>query len=834
MNTPMQYQQLIEQCHHDEPTLDTIALFICLFCRENGYLTPTLLLKILLDDECYIHITATHCNLLFHDDKRQYHMVLSSPLYYALLCIQQRHDFRQVLRATTTKQLERSSFHMLKGMFPYVHNRTFKALVNSTSVMFATTQFTTLRGDLEKQQALSIERYQALTQEQSVKKLAQPSNNNTLLPGPLNSRQKNTSIAHFTASEDMNQKAEIMLNKVIKLLRPRVYKNKQTVKQFHTVHTRKPLIKIIDEAMNEITAHDNGSCFHICALTLIKDYLVNGNKRPFLSISSIRNYIDVFNKLDSHLFNQAVADGELMHYLHQTVRRNHFNLISIEQMSYSIKKLAVLFSDLNIADCVFKKDKLVVYAKAEYITYTEFLAVIYRIQHVAKHLNLQQIYGQIFAVLMGYFGGLRRMEVLCIRHQDIKIEPRETHHRITVRIKNTSEYQTKHQSSRTLYLYIPTEAQQLLSDTLQVLTVRAHQPSDAVLNINELSISQRNTLFIDPVSAHLKLVTHDKVVFHSLRHSFAMNTLMQYRASMDIESFALPSMMMNSRALFIDSLLEKFDCLSAEEACEITRKFLGHAYFTTTLCTYLQGSAFYYLFSPELNNVSITRKVLVSMMQKDRAFKANSFTEKRITQLIKRKQLIPHDVDRQYKIDTHSLQILFTQHNVKKEMQYKLGSTRPKANHNNVNMVIPLIHYIKQHPSIDIIDFTIGELLLHQHQALTQEKQGLSSTVNRYQTVLQSFLEQDVSVGSLKLKQKWYLRDYFSLLSNAPKTLKGARVLSSKGIDRHIRRNIEKALKQSRLWRFTNTTKYFTRPPKYSHVINDDALHIIIKFLKGK
>ena len=246
---------------------------------------------------------------------------------------------------------------------------------------------------------------------------------------------------------------------------------------------------------------------------------------------------------------------------------------------------------------------------------------------------IQTVYAQVFTVILAYFAGLRRMEIVRIRHQDFTL----THNGFIARVKATAEGKPKNNSSRTVYVYLPSEIHALLKTCLTILRCQPGQtiqPKQPILAFAGQSLAERVSTIIQPVLLMLKMVIGDDVVLHSLRHAYAMNTLMQYRAVYEPTSFVLPAELVNSHRLFDEKILGNLTCVSLFEACENTREHLGHKHFATTLQTYLRARLLCVIRSESPTHYSISQAFSHPVAKRPCAIR-NSHTESKIGSLIK-------------------------------------------------------------------------------------------------------------------------------------------------------------------------------------------------------
>jgi integrase len=197
------------------------------------------------------------------------------------------------------------------------------------------------------------------------------------------------------------------------------------------------------------------------------------------------------------------------------------------------------------------------------------------------------------AALLGFFGMLRRGEVLRLRCKDIAFEPKSG--RLTLHITSTEEGQTKNGQSRMVYTTIPHCYRKLFQ---VILKVKEDAPPTApLLGFNQEKYHSRQLYYLLPVSRALKVLFGKHVNFHHLRHSGVYVLMLQalhmishtperYRGNTALEQEVMSSVSIATRFdywLEGRDIREVNDGILLDEVC----KQIGHAHYATTRWSYL-------------------------------------------------------------------------------------------------------------------------------------------------------------------------------------------------------------------------------------------------------
>ncbi|EMD77423.1 phage integrase [Vibrio diabolicus E0666] len=199
----------------------------------------------------------------------------------------------------------------------------------------------------------------------------------------------------------------------------------------------------------------------------------------------------------------------------------------------------------------------------------------------------------VMATLLGFFGMLRRGEVLRLRCQDIQFVPKTG--LLTLTIMNTAEGRTKNGQPRTVYTTIPKQYRKLFQ---VILTIKKDDPPESpLLGFKGEKYHSRQLYYFVPITRALKMRFGTQMKFHHLRHSgvhmlmiqvlhFVSRTPAQARGDTRLEKEVMSDSVIATRFNYWlegRELSEVNDGIFFDEVC----KQIGHTHYSTTRWSYL-------------------------------------------------------------------------------------------------------------------------------------------------------------------------------------------------------------------------------------------------------
>ena len=212
---------------------------------------------------------------------------------------------------------------------------------------------------------------------------------------------------------------------------------------------------------------------------------------------------------------------------------------------------------------------------------------------------MQRLFASI-AVILGYYGAMRRGEVLRLCLGDITSINPQKKQLFSIVIRNTPEGTTKNKKPRIITVFMPEPAAKLILKLLEIKT--GCDETKPLLAFEHESIGLRSTYYIYPVTQALKALFGPKVRFHHLRHGGAELLYLQglhlayqrqgCHLSNTLQDEATEAMLSKESCLArFDFWLEgrPFDEMNTGLLLDTIAKELGHSSYATTRRHYLHG-----------------------------------------------------------------------------------------------------------------------------------------------------------------------------------------------------------------------------------------------------
>lgn len=212
---------------------------------------------------------------------------------------------------------------------------------------------------------------------------------------------------------------------------------------------------------------------------------------------------------------------------------------------------------------------------------------------------MQRLFASI-AVILGYYGAMRRGEVLRLCLGDITIVNPQKKQLFSIVIRNTPEGTTKNKKTRIITVFMPEPAAKLIRILLKIKT--GCDETKPLLGFEHESIGLRSSYYIYPATQALKALFGPKVRFHHLRHGGAELLYLQglhlafqrqgCHLSNILQDEATETMLSKESCLArFDFWLEgrPFDKMNAGLLLDVIAKQHGHSSYATTRRHYLHG-----------------------------------------------------------------------------------------------------------------------------------------------------------------------------------------------------------------------------------------------------
>lgn len=221
------------------------------------------------------------------------------------------------------------------------------------------------------------------------------------------------------------------------------------------------------------------------------------------------------------------------------------------------------------------------------------------VTHLLTHsMSPMQTLFTCVSALLGYYGALRRGEILRLRLQDIRCTS-EKGQLFTLYISNTKEGKTKNRRSRTVQVVMPEVGAKLVR---LLLVFKTHCAStEPLIGFQSESINLRARHYLLPITKVLKQLYGKKARFHHLRHSGAK---LLYQQALCLANSTAPDVWHQTNRPFTMHLLSKqiveqrfeywlqgrsFSELNNMLLFDEVGRMLGHQHYATTRLHYLHG-----------------------------------------------------------------------------------------------------------------------------------------------------------------------------------------------------------------------------------------------------
>ncbi|WP_318487221.1 hypothetical protein [Photobacterium leiognathi] len=321
-----------------------------------------------------------------------------------------------------------------------------------------------------------------------------------------------------------------------------------------------------------------------------------GVKADILSPSTIHKYTNIYTLLTDHpLSYSAACDHDALMQWATTV----YDKLESEGEHWLIYNFFRFLPQLSVTEhfdiTQFSSPFLSLSVDPFRLSTDQCFITLNALLSQSNGSALQRLFCAV-ALILGFYGALRRGEVLRLRCQDIVCNPDDLE-RITLCIRNTDEGNTKSKDTRFIYLSIPEPAAKLV---YTVSRIKRHcLPDDPLLGFVNETMASRQLHYLLPITKALKILWGNNVRFHHLRHSGAhwlMQQGLQFTLDWNISpfSFGATTQAMLTRESCqkrFDFWLEGLNFSDVNDGLlfDVIGKQLGHRHYTTTRWSYLHG-----------------------------------------------------------------------------------------------------------------------------------------------------------------------------------------------------------------------------------------------------
>ncbi|GEM80824.1 site-specific integrase [Vibrio superstes] len=327
----------------------------------------------------------------------------------------------------------------------------------------------------------------------------------------------------------------------------------------------------------------------------IKDLIVHGGiKVKMLSDASLVKYTGIYTKLPSPLSYLDASDPVKL----DAWAKQAFETQESEAHQWLVYNFLRFLSHLALTDHLdihqFECPTLPMNVDAYRLSTEQVHYAVHTLVNTNKGTSLQRLFSAV-ALLLGYYGALRRGEIVRLRIQDVVVISTRKH-QFRLHITETVEGKTKNGQSRYVHVVMPSASANLL---VALLKIKQTCPKDApLLGFIGESSSSRQLHYLYPVTQVLKALYGNQVRFHHLRHSGAHLLYLQgLSLACEFHDHSTPD-------LYTELMLTKEVCEARFEfwlqnndfsqmndgiLLDVIGEQLGHSHYATTRLSYLHG-----------------------------------------------------------------------------------------------------------------------------------------------------------------------------------------------------------------------------------------------------
>jgi hypothetical protein len=322
-----------------------------------------------------------------------------------------------------------------------------------------------------------------------------------------------------------------------------------------------------------------------------------GVKQKNLQPQSVERYTNFYNNLSPLSLNDASEPEKLHQWAHK-----EFDSLDEQTTPWHLYNFLRSASHQELTDhmdlSLFERPELPALVDSFRLDVSQVNSAVKLLLSSPNGNAMQRLFASI-AVILGYYGTMRRSEVLRLRLGDIRVSE-QNKQLFDIVITHTPEGRTKNGKTRMVSAFMPASAAKLIRILLKIKSGSCE--SKPLLGFEHESIHVRASEYLYPATKALKMLFGPKVRFHHLRHSGAellylqgLHLVYQRQGShlADILQDDATVAMLNH-----DSCLVRFDFwlegrplsqLNTGLLFDIISKQLSHAHYATTRRHYIHG-----------------------------------------------------------------------------------------------------------------------------------------------------------------------------------------------------------------------------------------------------
>ncbi|AZG74163.1 site-specific integrase [Shewanella livingstonensis] len=322
-----------------------------------------------------------------------------------------------------------------------------------------------------------------------------------------------------------------------------------------------------------------------------------GVKQENLQPRSIERYTNFYHNLSSLSFYDASEPEKLHQWAH-----NEFERLNEQTTPWHLYNFLRSASHQELTDhldlSLFERPELPSLVDSFRLDVSQVNRTVTKLLSSPNGNAMQRLFASV-AVLLGYYGAMRRGEILRLRLSDIRVSA-QNKQLFDIVITHTPEGRTKNGKTRVVSALMPASAAKLIRILLKIKSGSCG--NKPLLGFEHESIHVRASQYLYPATQALKMLFGSKVRFHHLRHSGAELLYLQglhlvyQRQEGHLEDIlqddATVEMLTHESCIQrFDFWLERrpFSQLNTGLLFDIISGQLGHANYATTRRNYIHG-----------------------------------------------------------------------------------------------------------------------------------------------------------------------------------------------------------------------------------------------------